>query len=129
MPSLSNTNIFCRIRCIDWNPLGTLVATGAADKTLRVWNPDRSNVRYSTELKGHDDSIEKVAFNPTKDAELCSISADGVAKFWDVRTKILLNEVKGLGDAFTLAWHPDGESLIIGNKVWVIFVVDTDANI
>ena len=25
-----------RIRCIAWNPLGTLVATGSSDKALRV---------------------------------------------------------------------------------------------
>jgi WD40 repeat protein len=58
-----------------------------------------------------------VAFNPVKDAELCSVSSDGVVKFWDVRTKAVINEVKGLGDAFTLAWNPDGESLVVGNKV------------
>jgi len=38
------------------------------------WNPDKPNVKYSTELKGHTASIEKVAFNPVKDAELCSVS-------------------------------------------------------
>lgn len=81
------------------------------------WNPERPNVRYSTELKGHGAAIEKVAFNPVKDAELCSVSSDGVVKFWDVKTKAITNEVKGLGDAFTLAWAPDGESLIVGNKV------------
>ncbi len=61
--------------------------------------------------------IEKVAFNPVKDAELCSVSNDGVVKFWDVRTKACVNEVKGLGDAFTLAWAPDGDTLVVGNKV------------
>lgn len=74
-------------------------------------------MRYSTELKGHAAAIEKIAFNPVKDAELCSVSSDGVVKFWDVRTKAVINEVKGLGDAFTLAWCPDGESLVVGNKV------------
>lgn len=74
-------------------------------------------MRFSTELKGHAAPIEKVAFNPVKDAELCSVSNDGVVKFWDVRTKNCVNEVKGLGDAFTLTWDPEGESLIVGNKV------------
>lgn len=58
-----------------------------------------------------------MAFNPVKEAELCSVSSDGVVRFWDVKTKAVINEVKGLGDAFTLAWSPDGESLIVGNKV------------
>lgn len=81
------------------------------------WNPERPNVRQSTSLSGHLAPIEKVAFNPVKDAELCSISSDGVVKFWDVRTKAVINEIKGLGDAFTLAWNPDGETLLVGNKV------------
>ncbi|KAK8126028.1 WD domain-containing protein [Apiospora kogelbergensis] len=105
------------LRSIAWNPLGTWVATGCADKTLRVWNVDKPNVRQSTELKGHTASIEKVAFNPVKELELCSVSIDGTVKFWDVKTKALVNEVKGLGEAFTLAWAPDGEHLIVGNKV------------
>lgn len=82
------------------------------------WNPDRPNVKYSTELKGHAAPIEKVAFNPVREAELASVSSDGVVKFWDVRTKAVINEVKALGDAFTLAWNLDGESLVVGNKVF-----------
>lgn len=39
-------------------------------------------MKYSTELKGHAAGIEKVAFNPVKDAELASVSSDGVVKFW-----------------------------------------------
>lgn len=120
------------LRSIAWNPLGTLIAVGSTNGNLRVyeyktyprlelislrWNPDRANVKYSTELKGHTAAIEKVAFNPVKDAVLCSVSSDGNVKFWDVKTKEVINEVKGLGDAFTLAWSPDGETLVVGNKV------------
>ncbi|KAI0136287.1 WD domain-containing protein [Xylariales sp. AK1849] len=117
--SRSPTNL----RTMAWNPLGTWVATGCVDKTLRVWNVDKPNVRQSTELKGHTASIEKVAFNPVKELELCSVSIDGTAKFWDVRTRNIINEVKGLGEAFTLAWAPDGESLVVGNKADKLFVL------
>ena len=82
-----------------------------------VGNPEKPNVRFSTELKGHLVGIEKIAFNPVKDAELCSVSNDGIVKFWDVRTKTCVNEVKGLGNAHTLAWAPDGSSLLVGNRV------------
>ncbi|KAK0754098.1 WD40 repeat-containing protein [Schizothecium vesticola] len=104
------------LRSIAWNPLGSLVATGSIDKTIRVWNPDKPNVRFSTELKGHSASVEKVAFNPVKDAELASLGADGVVKFWDVRTKASVNEVKGLGTANSMAWDPDGVSLLVSSK-------------
>ncbi|KAI6785855.1 THO complex subunit-like protein [Emericellopsis cladophorae] len=99
----------------------SLVATTAVD--WHVGNPDKPQGKFSTELKGHSAAIEKVAFNPVKDAELCSVSSDGVVKFWDVRTKNCFNEVKGLGDAFTLAWAPDGQTLIVGNKADNIFVL------
>ncbi|QYS99226.1 WD_REPEATS_REGION domain-containing protein [Trichoderma simmonsii] len=111
------------LRSIAWNPPGTLVATGSADRTLRVWNPEKPNVKFSTELKGHQAGIEKVAFNPTKDAELCSLSSDGVVRFWDVRTKACFNEVTGLGDAMTLVWAPDGQTLLVGNRSDNIFVL------
>lgn len=84
-----------------------------------IGNPEKPLVRFSTELKGHSAGIEKVAFNPKKDAELCSVSSDGVVKFWDVRSKSCINEITGLSDAFSLAWAPDGESLVVGNKVCV----------
>ncbi|KAK3311334.1 WD40-repeat-containing domain protein [Chaetomium strumarium] len=109
------------LRSIAWNPLGSLVATGSSDKTLRVWNPEKPSVKFSTELKGHLAGIEKVAFNPVKDAELCSVSSDGVVKLWDVRTKACVNEVKGLGSAHTLAWAPDGSSLLVGNRRGELF--------
>ncbi|RCI11472.1 hypothetical protein L249_7313, partial [Ophiocordyceps polyrhachis-furcata BCC 54312] len=86
-------------------------------------NPEKPNVKFSTELKGHGASVEKVAFNPVKDAELCSVSSDGVVKFWDVRTKACFNEVKSLGDALSLIWAPDGQTLLVGNKEDNIFVL------
>lgn len=51
------------------------------------------------------------------------MSSDGIVKFWDVRTKACFNEVKGLGDALSLAWAPDGETLVVGNKVFFIIIV------
>ncbi|PHH68829.1 hypothetical protein CDD80_7209 [Ophiocordyceps camponoti-rufipedis] len=117
------------IRCMAWNPLGTLVATGSIDKTLRVWNPEKPNVKFSTELKGHGASVEKVAFNPVKDAELCSVSSDGVVKIWDVRTKACVNEVKDLGEALSLAWSPDGETIVVGNKEDNVFVLKAGSSV
>ncbi|KAF2145501.1 uncharacterized protein K452DRAFT_315734 [Aplosporella prunicola CBS 121167] len=110
-PSVSH-----HIRTIAFNPQGTLIATGAGDRTLRIWNPEKSHVKNSTELRGHQGAVERVAWNPTKEAELASCSADGTVRFWDVRSKSSIGEVKVGGEAFTLAWKPDGSELIVGRK-------------
>lgn len=105
------------LRTIDWNPLGTLIATGSSDRGLRVWNPEKPQVKNSTELRGHTGPIERVAWNPTREAELASCSADGTVRFWDVRSKNAVGKVEVGGDAFTLAWRPDGSELVVGRKV------------
>lgn len=105
------------LRTIDWNPLGTLIATGSSDRTLRVWNPEKPQVKNSTELRGHAGAVERVAWNPTREAELASCSADGTVRFWDVRSKTAVGKVEVGGDAFTLAWRPDGSELVVGRKV------------
>ena len=113
----SRSSLSHNIRTIAWNPLGSLIATGAGDRTLRIWNPEKANVKNSTELRGHQGSIEQVAWNPVKEAELASCGADGTVRFWDVRSKGSIGEVKVGGECFTLTWTPDGSELLAGRKV------------
>jgi THO complex subunit 3 len=84
---------------------------------LRIWNPERPNARYSTELRGHSAAIEKVLFNPVRDAELASCSTDGTVRFWDVRSKTCVSRLDVGGEAFTLSWSADGSTMVVGKKV------------
>ncbi|KAJ5640527.1 hypothetical protein N7528_000152 [Penicillium herquei] len=104
------------IRTLAWNPAGSLIATGSADKTLRIWNPERAHVRYSTELRGHSAAVENVLFNPIRDAELASCSADGTVRIWDVRSKTCVSRLDVGGEAFTLSWSADGGTMLVGRK-------------
>lgn len=113
----SVTNIAHQIRTLAWSPLGTLIATGSGDNTLRVWNPERPEMRYSTLLAGHGGPIERVAFNPGKVAELATCGADGTLKIWDIRARTATKELKFNDACFSLAWHPLGEALLLGLKV------------
>lgn len=66
---------------------------------------------------------ERVAWNPTREAELCSVGADGVVRVWDVRARgseALVGGVKVGGEGFSMAWHPDGDELVVGRKVSVL---------
>jgi len=104
------------IRTLAWNTTGQLIATGSVDRTLRIWNPDRANVKYSTELRGHAAGIEKVVFNPVRDSELASCSSDGTVRFWDVRSKNCVSRLDVGGEAFTMTWSADGSVVLVGRK-------------
>lgn len=106
----------CRIRTIAWNPTGHLIATGSADRTLRVWNPEKPQVKNSTDLRGHTGGIERVAWNPTKEAELASVSSDGTCRFWDVRNRSCTATVALGGEGLTITWAADGSVVIVGRK-------------
>lgn len=76
-------------------------------------------MKNSTELKGHTAAIERVAFNPTKDAELASVSGDGTCRFWDVRNKQCVAVVSLGGEGLTVAWAGDGSVVMVGRKVYM----------
>jgi THO complex subunit 3 len=118
-PAAVSTSHF--IRTISWNASGTFIATGAADRTLRIWNPEKTNVKNSTELRTPSASaltnLERVAFHPINENELASCSTDGMVRFWDIRSKASVGEVKVGEQPFTLAWTPDGSEIVAGRKV------------
>lgn len=122
------------IRSIAWSPTGGLIAT-CLSAHIRVWNPDKPNVRSSTELRnaGGLSVVEKLEFCPTHEAVLASTGADGMCRIWDVRQPggaavagkgVKLAECK-TGDAgLFLTWHPAGTEILVGRKDDVIQLVD-----
>ena len=118
-PKLVSASHYIRTR--SWNASGSFVATGAGDKTLRIWNPERSNVKNSTELRTPGTpgtvALERVAFHPINENELASCSTDGMVRFWDIRSKASVGEVKVGEQPFTLTWTPDGTNIVAGRKV------------
>lgn len=112
-------------RALSWNTSGTLLSTGATDRTIRIWNPERtSSTRAQAELKGHTNEVTKTVFNPVQEFELASTSKDGAVRFWDTRAKNCTSKLEVGGDLFSLAWSVDGKSIVVGSKSEVLTCID-----
>lgn len=129
------------IRSLSWSPTGSQIAT-AISSYVRLWNPERPNVKSTSELRGGGTSmVEKVAFMPTHESVLASTGGDGMVRLWDCRVGAAVNGagagaakggVKGnqvaegkVGDTgLFLCWRPQGDVMIVGRKDDVVQAVD-----
>lgn len=68
-------------------------------------------------MKGHGREVSKILFNPVREFELASCSADGSVRFWDTRSKNMVSKLDVGGDLFTMSWSVDGSALVAGSKV------------
>ena len=129
------------IRSIAWNNHGNRIACGLIDRLVRVWNPEKPEIRYTTELKGHSGAVEKIQWDPTHSDRLASASTDGTVRFWDYRSECwgygqeatgcgnmnfvlmrptgakCLNQVNTGGENISLTYSPEGNYVAVGTKV------------
>lgn len=68
------------VLCMDISFDSKLIATGSADKNIKIWGLDFGDCHKS--LFAHDDAVTSVAFVPNTHY-FFSISKDGKIKQWD----------------------------------------------
>ena len=100
------------VRAVAWSPkTNNVFASGSDDGTVRLWNPN-NGVNYAI-LRGHTQKINDVAFS--LDGEiLASAGAEGKVILWNVETPREIRRISSGSGSFSLAWHPDGETLFLG---------------
>ncbi|KAK9393030.1 coronin-7 [Crotalus adamanteus] len=98
----------------DFSPFDQqLLATGSADKAVKVWRLLEANLSASPHvmLGPHGSQVEVLLFHPTADGVLASAAGKAV-KIWDVEQQQILIELEPhLNQVQSLAWKPDGSLL------------------
>jgi WD40 repeat protein len=90
---------------------GTLLATGGADKTVRLWDP--ATLKELAKLEGHTGHVTCVAFN-ADGTQLASGGTDRDVKVWDVKTHDQIMSHGPHPAAVTaLAWLPQDTKRIV----------------
>lgn len=111
-----------------WNTDARRLASAGVDKVVRVWTPERSlDVRSSIELKGHTETVEALAWDPTHPERLATASTDKTVRLWDIRSGSAAITTHTPGANINLSFHPKGHLLAVGNREDVLSLIDIRA--
>jgi WD40 repeat protein/serine/threonine protein kinase len=93
---------------VAFSPQGNMLASGARDGTLRLWNAETAE---QTALPGHAIMIRTLTFSPDG-RTLASAGADRTVKLWDMPAGALRKELPiDAGVIKSLVYSPDGKTL------------------
>ncbi len=115
------------VRCVDFRPDGKQLATGASDRTLRVWDwKDGSPAEQAaSQVTAHDGWVEAVAWSPSG-GHIATAGFDGLVKIWNAADLKLLQTLSGHQRyADDVAFTADGSRLISGGEDGRVIVWDT----
>ena len=100
------------IEAVDWGANG-FVVTGAADRKLRLWNPETGELVRS--FGGHEGALLDVAVHPGG-RRVASSSQDKTIRVWDLLSAEPLLTLRDHEDWVTaVAFSPDGQWLASGS--------------
>ena len=94
------------ISCLAWSNDGTHLASGALDRTIRIW--DMENRREVRRLVSR---VNSLAFSPSGQT-LASASIDHSISIWDTDSGINLKTLSGhSGSVEAVVWSPNGRTV------------------
>ncbi|KAJ8330858.1 U3 small nucleolar RNA-associated protein 13 [Batrachochytrium dendrobatidis] len=108
------------VLAMDVDSTSTLVSTGSADSTVKVWDVDRGYCTHN--FKGHGGIVSVVKFHPNpKNLLLVSGSDDCKICLWDLNSRLCIAALTSHVSVIRgLDFSPDGEFLFSGSRDKVI---------
>ncbi|MCB0080241.1 MAG: pentapeptide repeat-containing protein, partial [Caldilineaceae bacterium] len=107
------SNIFDTVCTVAYSPNGELIAIGALNGEIRIWQTTDHTLLAI--WRGHQDAVWSVAFSPDG-ALLASGSGDRTVRVWDVQTGQIRHTLRGHAKSIgAVAFSPDGALLASGS--------------
>jgi len=92
------------------------LASGSVDQTVHVWTVDPTGRAVDTELKGHQDSVDQLRWDPMHAEVLGTASGDKTVRIWDARAGKCAHAIETRGENINIRWSPDGQHIVVGDK-------------
>lgn len=89
------------------------IATGSADKTIRLWDP--STGKCTRVLHGHSGAVRGLAVHPTKPL-LVSVSSDRTVRLWNTDDGEQIHEYGNGRPMKAVAFSPKNNSFVTGDQ-------------
>ena len=99
---------------VSFSPDGTLLASGAEDDTVILW--DVTTRKQIANLEGHTGWVTSVSFSP--DGTTLASGSSGTVILWDVATRKRIANLEGTGRGTSVSFSPDGTLLASGSRSW-----------
>ncbi|KZW04381.1 WD40 repeat-like protein [Exidia glandulosa HHB12029] len=104
------------VLAVSWSCDGKYLASCGYERTVRVWQPERSmEVRGTTSLSGgHSTHVECISWHPTHPELLCSASRkDMKVAFWDVRQSKPIQNFALTRRPLSIQYSPTGKRILM----------------
>jgi WD40 repeat protein len=104
------------------------LATGSQDKTVILWQKLAGHYHESVVLKGHDNTVEQLAFSPN--AQYIASATVNEVKIWLIHCREIAKSPVGPSIYFSLTYLPNTkDSILAGDGVGNIHLINTRGDI
>jgi len=101
-----------QVTSLAWNSNGTLILSGSADRSIRLWRDDGSCIFV---FQGHNGVISTVRWQPKCQHVFASASLDGTLRLWNVISHTCYSILKEhTNEIVTMGFSPTGEYIASG---------------
>ncbi len=108
-----------------WSPDGVSLASGSADKTIKVWNATTGNCHSTLSVDSGPCGVTSISYSPAGDL-IAAGCGNGKIHLLDTATFAVKRSLTGHSShVMSVAWNNDGTKLATGGwensvKIWAV---------